>query len=82
MSMQYAQPFSCEGANAHELAQPGIEVDPVQLLGGRSVQLAERAREAGGVGVEVQPDRDRRRGLWRGVGGRHDSEPSLQPARG
>ena len=42
--------------------QPGVEVHPVQFLGGCLVQVGQGPGESGRVTVEVQPDRDRERG--------------------
>ena len=35
-----------------------VEPDPVELLGGGVVEVGHRPGEAGGVAVEVEPDRD------------------------
>ena len=47
------------GAYADQLAQAGIEVDPVQLLGRGVVQVGEGAREVGGVVSKSRRTRDR-----------------------
>jgi len=46
--------LSCEAPDPDELAQPRIEPDPVELLGGHAVEVAHRARELSGVRIEVE----------------------------
>ena len=51
------------GPDPDQLAQPGVEVDLVELLGGGPVEVGHGAGEAVGVGVEVEADGDLRKAV-------------------
>jgi hypothetical protein len=48
-------PVELGGAQPDELPQLRVELDPVQFLGRRAVQVGQRSSEVGRVGVEVEP---------------------------
>ena len=73
MSMQYAQPFSCEARTRISSRSFGSMPGPVEFLGRRLVEMRERAGEPRRVLVEVEPGRGR--GGVRGVCcRRHDTQ--------
>ena len=46
------------GSDPHQLAQGRVELDLVELLGRGVVEVCHGAGEVGGVGLEIEPDRD------------------------
>jgi hypothetical protein len=62
MSMQYAQPLSCDATDADELAQAMVEVGLVELLRGGMVEVGDGLVDGGRVRLDVEADGDLRNG--------------------
>jgi hypothetical protein len=58
MSMQYAQPLSCDATDADELAQAMVEVGLVELLRGGVVEVGDGLVDGGSERFDVESDWD------------------------